>query len=103
MKVGEGSERKRNVLEGNPQERKWEKGCFYISVFTSERNSSLKFVAFGEFYFQFVVKLWYFDVNRNGLVRLKVTECLFSDCWGWTRERKRKKKGEKPSPRRAVA
>lgn len=62
-------------------------------VFTSGRSSSLNFMGFGEFYFQLVVKLWYFDVNRYGLVCLKVGECLLSDWWrGSKKEKVREKK-----------
>lgn len=41
-------------------------------------NESSVLVGLGEFYFHLVVKLWYFDVNRFGLVCFKVTECTFS-------------------------
>lgn len=51
------------------------------------------------FHFQFVVKHWYFDVNRYGLVCSKVTGCLYSDWW----DGHEKGKGKKPSLRRAVA
>lgn len=57
-------------------------------VFTSGRSSSLNFMGFGEFYFQFVVKLWYFDVNRYGLVCLKVGECFFQIGGADTRKKK---------------
>ncbi len=91
----------KSVFEGNLQERKWKADVFFISAFTSERSSCLYFVGFGEFYFQFVVKLWYFGVNKYGLVCSKVTECLLSG-W-WDGHEKGKVKGEKPSLRRAVA
>lgn len=76
-------------------------GCFSISLVISGRSPCLNFVGFGEFLFHFVVKLWYFDVNRYGLVCLKVTECLFSGWWGG--REKGKSKRREPSLRRAVA
>ena len=76
-----------------------------MNVFLSFQFSHLEEVhasivwVFGEFYFQFVVKFWYFDVSRYGLVCWKVTGCLFSDWW----DGHEKVRGEKPSLRRAVA
>lgn len=72
--------------------------CFFSFSHLEEVHASILWV-FGEFYFQFVVKFWYFDMSRYGLVCLKVMGCLFSDWW----DGHEKVKGEKPSLRRAVA
>lgn len=64
-KQSEGSEWNRNVC--------WRETCV---------KWKFSLVGLGEMYFHLVVRLWYFDVNRCGLVCFKVVECTFSVRWG---------------------
>lgn len=101
--------RQSEVKEVNGEGTCWKETCgrrnAKLSFFFSFEFSHLEEVypsslwVLENFHFQCVVKLWCFDVNRYGLVCLKVTGCLCSDWW----DGHEKGKGEKPSLRRAVA